>query len=346
MSNEMHFRLRDCLVEMLTDASISVQAPQILNTLPIDIDFIVDTLLSDAQTYAARDPASSGDPMVIVSAYTSFSAVVHYRLAHALWLKGEATSDSFRVLARRLSERGKLHSGADIHPGAVIGKRFVLDHAFGTVIGETTEIGDDVYILGGVTLGAQGISANPSGKRHPTLGDRVQVGAFARILGPVILGDDVFVCPHAVVTKDIPSGMRVSIVNQLQVMSCHDTNRAKVYGVIPAGDDMLTIIGDKFVQPTVNIVNDCFEAVRGVKAHVKCYNSKIIEIAICISADFNQSDVDSLHLQLVDEGNEISVINPPALAHVIKCPSFSFSPLAGHPSTENIDHGPFLPTIS
>ena len=81
----------------------------------------------------------------------------------------------------------------------------MLDHAVGTVIGETCVIGDDAYILGGVTLGAAGIANNPATARHPRLGDRVQVGAFARILGRVTIGDDVFIGPHCTITQDVPA---------------------------------------------------------------------------------------------------------------------------------------------
>ncbi|MFC0691025.1 serine O-acetyltransferase [Paraburkholderia humisilvae] len=98
-----------------------------------------------------------------------------------------------------------------------IGKRFILDHGVGTVVGETAVIGDDCYILGGVTLGAVGIAGNPPGKRHPVLGDRVEVGAFTRILGRVEIGDEVFIGPHCVITQDVPSGSIVTVRTSVQI---------------------------------------------------------------------------------------------------------------------------------
>lgn len=177
----------------------------------------------DARAYAGKDPASSGSLTAILRGYTSFRAVLHYRLAHALVRKAGAPgtdpdgAEDLRTLALLLSSRGKLLSGIEIHPHSRIGRRLVIDHGLGTVIGETVEIGDDAYLLGGVTLGATGIAANPRGKRHPTLGNRVQVGAFASVYGPVCIGDDVFIGAGCQVTTHVPAGSRVTLRCSLQV---------------------------------------------------------------------------------------------------------------------------------
>ena len=177
---------------------------------------ITDQLLLDATAYAEKDPASSGACLTVVRAYTSFKAVLHYRLAHALeyTLSPDPETAAYAAL---VSSRGKLLSGAEIHHRRQIGARFVLDHGVGTVIGETTRIGDDCYVLGGVTLGAIGISDNPKAKRHPTLGHRVQVGAFAQIFGPVKIGDDVFIGAHCTVKSDVPPRSRLVMQSRLQV---------------------------------------------------------------------------------------------------------------------------------
>ncbi len=94
-------------------------------------------------------------------------------------------------------------TGVEIHPGATIGRRFFIDHGMGVVIGETAEVGDDVMLYHGVTLGGRSLSRT---KRHPTLGNRVTVGAGAKILGPILLGDDVQVGANSVVVKDVPAG--------------------------------------------------------------------------------------------------------------------------------------------
>ncbi|OZI65287.1 serine O-acetyltransferase [Bordetella genomosp. 1] len=175
----------------------------------------------DLQAFASKDPAAHGRAMDIAFSYSSFKAVLHYRLSHMLLQQCASEGDSERTLestALLVSSRGKLMSGAEIHPSCKIGRRFILDHGQGTVIGETVEIGDDCYILGGVVLGATGISANPSGKRHPTIGNHVQIGAFARVLGDIAIGDDVFVGPHCVIKEDIPAGSIVTLRSELQIV--------------------------------------------------------------------------------------------------------------------------------
>ena len=184
---------------------------------------VTDRVEEDARAYAGKDPACHGSIATILRGYTSFRSVLHYRLAHALTELARASvatgsrTEDLQTLALLLSSRGKLLSGIEIHPCCRIGRRLVIDHGLGTVVGETVDIGDDAYLLGGVTLGAIGIAANPGGKRHPTLGHRVQVGAFAGIYGPVCIGDDVFIGAGCQVTKPIPSGARVTLQCRLQV---------------------------------------------------------------------------------------------------------------------------------
>jgi serine O-acetyltransferase len=129
-----------------------------------------------------------------------------------------ADGDESSYYASLVSSRGKMLSGAELHPRCSIGKRFVLDHGVGTVFGETAVVGDDCYVLGGVTLGAIGIAANPCGKRHPTIGNRVQIGAFARIFGCVNIGDDVFIGSHCTVTSDVPAGSKVALRSCVQIV--------------------------------------------------------------------------------------------------------------------------------
>ncbi len=177
----------------------------------------------DAVAFANKDPAARGKPETVIASYTSFKAVLHYRLAHALLSAGTlpgGTADS-EPYAMLVSSRGKLLSGAELHPRCRIGRRFVLDHGVGTVFGETTELGDDCYVLGGVTLGAAGIAGNPAGKRHPTVGHRVQIGAFARVFGSVSIGDDVFIGPHSVITQNVPPSCSVTVRTSHQVIRSH-----------------------------------------------------------------------------------------------------------------------------
>jgi serine O-acetyltransferase len=129
--------------------------------------------------------------------YSGLHAIWSHRLAHRLW-----AVPALRGVARGLSQFTRFLTGIEIHPGATIGRRFFIDHGMGVVIGETTEIGDDVMLYHGVTLGGRSLE---HGKRHPSLGDRVTVGAGAKVLGPVRIGDGSAVGANAVVTHDVPA---------------------------------------------------------------------------------------------------------------------------------------------
>lgn len=189
--------------------------------------------LGDLNALVARDPAASSAGYVLTS-YACFQAMASHRLAHELYREGADTrygdaSENLLAAARALAERAKVTTGVEIHPAATIGPRCVLDHGTGTVIGETVVIGSDCYLLQGVVLGSTGIADNPSGPRHPTLGDGVEVGAFVRVLGAVRVGDGCTLDPHTVVTTDIPAHSRVRLVTQCQVAS--RTDAAWIAGV-------------------------------------------------------------------------------------------------------------------
>jgi serine O-acetyltransferase len=143
-----------------------------------------------------RDPAAR-NTWEVVTCYPGFHALLVHRLAHGLWRQ------RLRWLARMVSHIGRWLTGIEIHPGARIGRRFFIDHGMGVVIGETAEIGDDCTLYHGVTLG--GTSWN-KGKRHPTLGNGVVLGAGAKVLGPIKVGDRARVGSNAVVVKDVPPG--------------------------------------------------------------------------------------------------------------------------------------------
>jgi serine O-acetyltransferase len=149
----------------------------------------------DIRAATERDPARP-TALQVIFAYPGVHALWGHRISHWLWTRGA------RVAARVVGELTRIFTGVEIHPGAVLGNRLFIDHATGVVIGETAEVGDDVTIYHGVTLG--GISTDP-GKRHPTIGDRVIIGAGAKILGPIKIGDDSRIGANAVVVKEVPS---------------------------------------------------------------------------------------------------------------------------------------------
>jgi serine O-acetyltransferase len=156
-------------------------------------------LLELTRTIRARDPAR---PTWIeaFTCYAGLHAVLMHRVAHGLYRTG------FRALARAVSHTSRFVTGIEIHPGATIGRRLFIDHGMGVVIGETAEIGDDVLIYHGVTLG--GLSGQP-GKRHPTIGNGVAIGAGAQVLGPIRIGDNARIGANAVVVAEVPAGETV-----------------------------------------------------------------------------------------------------------------------------------------
>jgi serine O-acetyltransferase len=153
-------------------------------------------LREDVQSVFHRDPAAR-NTFEVLTCYPGLHAVWLHRLSHRLWQLG------LKWPARMLSAFGRWMTGIEIHPGASIGRRFFIDHGMGIVIGETAEIGDDVTLYQGVTLG--GTSWN-KGKRHPTLEDGVVVGAGAKVLGPFTVGAGAKIGSNAVVTRAVPAG--------------------------------------------------------------------------------------------------------------------------------------------
>ncbi len=154
-------------------------------------------VVQDIDAAIARDPAAQSRVETFLAS-PGLHAVWGHRLAHRLW-RDPAT----RLPARLLSQLNRALTGVEIHPGATIGRRFFIDHGMGVVIGETAIVGDDVMIYHQVTLGGRSLQRV---KRHPTVGDRVTIGAGARVLGDITIGDDAQIGANSVVTKDVPAG--------------------------------------------------------------------------------------------------------------------------------------------
>lgn len=151
------------------------------------------------QTVFREDPAAKS-ALEILTCYPGVHAILLHRLSHRLYRAG------LPLIPRLISQFGRWLTGIEIHPGARIGRRFFIDHGMGVVIGETTEIGDDVLLYQGVTLGGTG---KDKGKRHPTLGDNVVVGTGAHILGAITVGDNTKIGAGSVVVKSVPEGSTV-----------------------------------------------------------------------------------------------------------------------------------------
>lgn len=176
-----------------TTEVLHVQAPQVKAVS------VLQLIREDIACVFQRDPAAR-TRLEIITTYPGVHAILMYRIANRMWRR------NWRYPARLISYLARIWTSIDIHPGASIGRRFFIDHGCGVVIGETAEIGDEVTLYHGVTLG--GVSWN-RGKRHPTLGDCVVVGAGAKILGPITIGANARVGANSVVISPVPEGKTV-----------------------------------------------------------------------------------------------------------------------------------------
>lgn len=155
------------------------------------------TIYEDLGAAQREDPAARSKAEIAIL-YSGLHAIWMYRLAHFFWVRG------FKFLGRLVSQLARFLTAIEIHPGATIGRRFFIDHGNGVVIGETAEIGDDVLIYHQVTLG--GRKRGRGTKRHPTIGSRVLIGAGAKVIGAIKIGDDVKIGANALVVHDVPPG--------------------------------------------------------------------------------------------------------------------------------------------
>ena len=156
----------------------------------------VATVREDLAAAHRRDPAATDDLAILLTS-PGLHAIWTHRIAHRLWERGA------KLPALVLAQGARSITGVEIHPGAQIGRRFFIDHGMGVVVGETAEVGDDVMLYHGVTLGGRSMERV---KRHPTVEDGVTIGAGARVLGPVLIGAHSQIGANAVVVKDVPSG--------------------------------------------------------------------------------------------------------------------------------------------
>jgi serine O-acetyltransferase len=197
-------------------------------------------LREDIASVFDRDPAAR-NAWEVLTCYPGLHALLVHKLAHWFWVRG------LRWLGRATSHFGRWATGIEIHPGASIGRRVFIDHGMGVVIGETAELGDDTTLYQGVTLG--GTSWN-KGKRHPTLGKGVVVGAGAKILGPITVGDGAKIGSNAVVVKDVPAGATVVGIpgRVVEQASAQQAERFAAYAAVQNQDDPYAKAIQKLVE--------------------------------------------------------------------------------------------------
>ncbi len=192
-------------------------------------------VIADMDAYMERDPAARSRWMIILS-YPGFHATALHHVSRWLWLH------RWHHLARWLSHLGRWLTGIEIHPGAAIGHRFVIDHGMGVVIGETAEIGDDVTLYHGVTLGGIAPSIDSHNqkdrKRHPTVGDGAIIGSGAQVLGPVTVGECARVGANAVVVRDVPAGVTVVGIPARQIAKPRDISKDEPFAAYGTPQDL------------------------------------------------------------------------------------------------------------
>ncbi len=227
--------------------------------------------IEDIRSVFDRDPAAR-NTFEIITCYSGVQAMLFYRLTHRLWVL------KLKWLARFVSMLARWITGVEIHPGAVIGRRFFIDHGMGVVIGETAEIGDDCTLYHGVTLGG---TTWKKGKRHPTLGNNVVIGAGAKILGPITLGDNVRVGSNSVVVKSVDNAQTVvGVPARVLKDSKTQTDHFESYAVGTDVDD-----------PTVKAINSILSHIHDMDEQLNIVSKKLdIE-------DQNDIDVDQLEIE-------------------------------------------------
>lgn len=193
---------------------------QILNEINVkvldekDYYIIIEECYKDVEAFSSKDPSSGHDTLYILKFYSSYYAVICYRIANYIYYH---IKDKY--IGKMVSEHAKTITGIEIHPAAKIGSGFVIDHGVGTVIGETVIIGDNCYLLQNIVLGSSQIANNKDGLRHPIIGDNVEIGSFVRIYGKIEIGDNVKISPGAIIKHNIPKKSNVIVSSNYQVIT-------------------------------------------------------------------------------------------------------------------------------
>ena len=257
-----------------------------------------------------------------------FIATLHYRIASNLLIWNSEINDLVLTFAKKISEESKTRTGIEISPKAKIGKRFVVDHGTGTVIGETCEIGEDCYILQCVVLGAARIGQNVSNttghgeRRHPKLENHVQVCGFAKVFGAITIGNYAFIGPGAIITKDVRERCRVLLVNQLQI-NCNPDHKIVIYGVIPGTNNNTIEIHGQFDSSTVSdvvCINSNNDRQNWLKLIMITKNDNIMtfECEIC-STEISIEQIKDVSLKIVfNTDDDVVVTHSKALENLLR----------------------------
>ncbi len=258
-----------------------------------------ERIREDVRCVFERDPAARST-FDVLTTYPGIHAILMHRFSRWLW------SNGLKWLARVFSNIARWYTGIEIHPGATIGRRFFIDHGMGVVIGETTEIGDDCTLYHGVTLGG---TSWDRGKRHPTLGNNVVIGAGAKVLGPIFIEDGVRIGSNAVVLNNVPSGMTVVGVP------------GRLVSAPPEMDEKRQAIAKKMgfdaYGATRNMPDPVATAVNGILDHIHVMDQRLEDMCKGLKdlgaevGDLNLPDLDDCALKHVDDREIESALGEP-----------------------------------
>jgi len=248
-----------------------------------------ERIREDVRCVFERDPAAR-NTFDVLTTYPGIHAVLMHRFSHGLW------SLNLKWLARVFSNIARWYTGIEIHPGATIGRRFFIDHGMGVVIGETTEIGDDCTLYHGVTLGG---TSWDKGKRHPTLGNNVVIGAGAKVLGPVLVEDGVRIGSNAVVLKDVAADMTVVGVPGRLVSAPHEPDEKR--------QAIAKKMGFNAYGATRDMPDPVATAVNGILDHIHVMDRRLEDMCKGLKdlgaevGDLNLPDLETCALKHVDD---------------------------------------------
>ena len=248
-----------------------------------------EKIREDVDCVFERDPAAR-NAFDVLTTYPGIHAVLIHRFSHWLWSLG------LKWLARVFSNIARWYTGIEIHPGATIGRRFFIDHGMGVVIGETTEIGDDCTLYHGVTLGG---TSWDKGKRHPTLGNNVVIGAGAKVLGPIFVEDGVRIGSNAVVLKDVAADMTVVGVPGRLVSGIHEPDEKRQAIAKKMGFNAYGATRD-MPDPVATAVNGILDHIHVMDQRLEGMCKGLKDLGAEVS-DLNLPDLEACALKHVDD---------------------------------------------
>jgi serine O-acetyltransferase len=301
-------------IEEAVDKSIPLVSSGLIDRDVVEIKSeIFDYVYEDLIALTKKDRAAKGSPDYVFNTFLTFRAVMYYRIANTIYARTDIFEGLREHIAKKISEYAKGKTKIHIEPTATIGRRFVIDHGTDTVIGEKCTIGSDCYILNRVILGAREFgSPDIPEDRHPKIGDNVRIAAFVRILGPITVGDNVFIGPHCIITHDIPSNCNVIIVNQLQICRGSTSDCREIYGIVPEDSGIIYIYGKGLMDSSVSLAELLDEDIRennDFDIIIKERDDNIIKLQVSIKNEIMNNEIkEKLKEVLIIKNDEKEII--------------------------------------